>query len=162
MGAAAELDPERCILSRLARVLTLALVSMAAAPLPPTTMKTMTTHPAQSAAAPSPRSDANSMLAHKQLVAKARGGGIDLYFLGDSITRRWGCTDPQWSDMLTNWKQNFFGWNAANFGWGGDRIQNMLWRIQNGGFGGVDTKRMVIFAGANNRGKQPGGGGKER
>ena len=72
--------------------------------------------PADRAAA---RSDRNSRLAHEQLVAKAKAGGIDLYFLGDSITRRWGCTgDPQWASMLANWKQNFFGWNAANFSWG--------------------------------------------
>ena len=108
-----------------------------------------------SAAVPSPRTDANSMLAHQQLVAKAKAGGIDLYFLGDSITRRWGCSDPQWSEMLANWKQNFFGWNAANFGWGADRIQNILWRIQNGELEGVKPKVIVILAGTNNVGNQP-------
>ena len=95
------------------------------------------------------------MLAHEQLVAKAKAGGIDLYFLGDSIMRRWGCSDPQWTEMLANWKQNFFGWNAANFGWGGDRIQNMLWRIQNGELDGVNPKVIVILAGTNNVGNQP-------
>ena len=108
-----------------------------------------------SAAVSSPRTDANSMLAHQQLVAKAKAGGIDLYFLGDSITRRWGCSDPQWSEMLANWKQNFFGWNAANFGWGADRIQNILWRIQNGELDGVNPKVIVILAGTNNVGNQP-------
>jgi len=97
------------------------------------------------------------MAAHRQLVAKARAGGIDLYFLGDSITRRWGCTDPQWAEMLVNWKKNFFGWNAANFGWGADRIQNMLWRIENGQLDGVNPKVIVILAGTNNIGKEPGG-----
>jgi lysophospholipase L1-like esterase len=109
-----------------------------------------------SATVPAPRTDENSMIAHQQLVAKARSGRIDLYFLGDSITRRWGCTDPQWSAMLANWKQNFFGWNAANFGWGGDRIQNILWRIQNGELDGVNPKVIVILAGTNNVGNQPG------
>src|SRR6185369_4093522 len=42
---------------------------------------------------PSPRNDANSKLAHEQLVAKAKQGGIDIYFEGDSITRRWGTKD---------------------------------------------------------------------
>ena len=46
-------------------------------------------------------------------------GRIDVYFVGDSITRRWGATD--YPELLANWKRNFFGWNAANFGWGGDR-----------------------------------------
>jgi lysophospholipase L1-like esterase len=104
----------------------------------------------------SPRTDANSMLAHEQLVAKARAGGIDLYFLGDSITRRWGCTDPQWAVLMKNWNRNFYGWNAGNFGWGGDMIENMLWRIQNGELDGVNPKVIVILAGTNNVGKEPG------
>jgi lysophospholipase L1-like esterase len=109
-----------------------------------------------STAIAAPRTDANSRIAHEQLVAKAKAGGIDLYFLGDSIMRRWGCTDPQWSEMLANWKKNFFGWNAANFGWGADGIQHMLWRIQNGELEGVNPKVIVILAGTNNVGNQPG------
>jgi lysophospholipase L1-like esterase len=125
-----------------------------------TTWVNPTTVPATShgsAAVPTPRNDANSKVAHEQLVAKAKAGGIDLYFLGDSITRRWGCTDPQWAANLANWKQNFFGWNAADFGWGADSIQNMLWRIQNGELDGVNPKVIVILAGTNNIGKRPGG-----
>jgi len=116
----------------------------------PTT--TMPSPSFDSATASSPRTDPNSTLAHQQLLAKAHAGGIDLYFLGDSITRRWGCTDPQWSAMLQNWNQNFFGWNAANFGWGGDRIQNILWRIDNGELDNVNPKVIVLLAGTNNVG----------
>ena len=96
------------------------------------------------------RTDANSMLAHQQLVDKAKQGRIDLYFVGDSITRRWGCTDPQYSDFLANWKKNFFGWNAGNFGWGGDTTENILWRLENGELAGVHPKVIVILAGTNN------------
>ncbi|MBE2213193.1 MAG: GDSL family lipase [Opitutaceae bacterium] len=107
-----------------------------------------------SADQPAPRTDANSKLAHEQLLAKARHGGIDLYFLGDSITRRWGGTDyPQ---FLAHWKETFFGWNAANFGWGGDTTQNILWRIQNGELEGVHPKVIVLLAGTNNVGREPG------
>ena len=112
------------------------------------------------ASIPSPRGDANSKLAHEQLVAKANAGGIDLYFLGDSITRRWGTSDAQWAPMLENWKKNFFGWNAGNFGWGADSIQNMLWRIQNGELEGVNPKVIVILAGTNNVGQKVGGDAK--
>ncbi len=108
------------------------------------------------AAIPTPRDDANSRIAHEKLVAKAKAGGIDLYFLGDSITRRWGCTDPQWAELLANWKRNFFGWNAANFGWGADRIENILWRIENGELDGVNPKVIVVLAGTNNVGDAPG------
>ena len=63
-----------------------------------------------------PRMDANSLVAHGQLLEKVKKGGIDTYFVGDSIVRRWGATD--YPKLLANWNQNFFGWNAANFGWG--------------------------------------------
>ncbi len=103
---------------------------------------------------PVPRTDRNSQLAHEQLVEKAHGGKIDVYFVGDSITRRWGATD--YPEFLANWKQNFYGWNAANFGWGGDTTQNILWRLQNGELEGVDPKAIVILGGTNNVGREPG------
>jgi lysophospholipase L1-like esterase len=96
------------------------------------------------------RRDANSLVAHSQLLAKAKQSGIDVYFEGDSITRRWGALD--YPELLANWKQNFFGWNAADFGWGGDRTQNILWRLQNGELDGVNPKVVVLLAGTNNVG----------
>jgi cephalosporin-C deacetylase-like acetyl esterase/lysophospholipase L1-like esterase len=102
---------------------------------------------------PIPRTDQNSQIAHGQLLEKARKGGIDLYFVGDSITRRWGTSDSQYRDLLANWQQNFFGWNAANFGWGADNIQNILWRLTNGELDSVNPKVIVILAGTNNVGK---------
>ena len=102
-----------------------------------------------------PRTDRNSMIAHAQLLEKARAGGIDVYFVGDSITRRWGATD--YPELLANWRQNFFGWNAGNFGWGGDRTQNILWRLEHGELDGVNPKVIVIQAGTNNIGAEPGG-----
>src|SRR5262245_59278075 len=84
---------------------------------------------------PMPRTDANSKLAHQQMVESLRKGRIDVYFAGDSITRRWRATD--YPRFLANWNENFFGWNAANFGWGGDTIQNILWRLQHGELEGV-------------------------
>jgi (4-O-methyl)-D-glucuronate---lignin esterase len=99
---------------------------------------------------PAARTDQNSKIAHEQLVDKARRGGIDVYFAGDSITRRWGATD--YPEFLANWTQNFFGWNAANFGWGADTVQNILWRLQNGELDNVHPKVIVLLAGTNNVG----------
>ena len=107
---------------------------------------------------PSPRWDANSLVAHQQLLGKAKAGRIDVYFLGDSITRRWGATD--YPELLANWKQNFFGWNAANFGWGADRTENILWRLEHGELDGVNPKVIVVLAGTNNVGGEPGGDAK--
>src|SRR4030095_505473 len=106
------------------------------------------------------RTDENSRIAHKQLLAKARQGRTDVYFVGDSITRRWGATDPQYKPLLQNWRTNFFGWNAANFGWGADRIQKNLWRLENGELDGVNPKVIVVLAGINNVGTEPGGADK--
>ena len=103
---------------------------------------------------PAPRRDANSKLAHEQLLEKAKKGGIDIYFEGDSITRRWGATD--YPNFLANWNANFFGWNAADFGWGADAIENILWRLENGELDGVNPKIIVLLAGINNVGAWPG------
>lgn len=107
------------------------------------------------AARPVPRADQNSMLAHRELLEKKTKGRIDVYFVGDSITRRWGATD--YPDFLANWKANFFGWNAANFGWGGDRTEHILWRLENGELDSVNPRVIVVLAGTNNVGSQPGG-----
>jgi len=60
------------------------------------------------------------MAKHSELVEKAKKGNIDLYFEGDSITRRWE------ANHKSNWDRNFGGWKAADFGAGGDRTQKVL------------------------------------
>lgn len=110
--------------------------------------------PAQMAPADkaAPRTDKNSQIAHEQLLTKAKQGRVDVYFEGDSITRRWGATDyPQ---LLDNWKKNFFGWNAGDFGWGADRVENILWRLENGELDNVNPRVIVLLAGTNNVGNR--------
>jgi lysophospholipase L1-like esterase len=109
---------------------------------------------------PRMRADRNSHLAHQQLLAKAKSGGIDVYFVGDSITRRWGALD--YPEFLAHWNKSFHGWNAANFGWGADRTENILWRLENGELDGVLPKVIVIHAGTNNVGWEPGDESKVR
>jgi lysophospholipase L1-like esterase len=108
----------------------------------------MAQHEVSETTMPVPRSDANSGVAHAELVRKAGSGVIDIYFIGDSITRRWGALD--YPELLANFTSNFFGWNAANFGWGGDRTQNILWRLDNGELPRVGPKVFVVQAGTNN------------
>jgi lysophospholipase L1-like esterase len=112
------------------------------------------TPPTTPADQPRARADRNSHLAHQDLLAKAKSGGIDVYFVGDSITRRWGALD--YPEFLAHWKASFHGWNAGNFGWGGDRTENILWRLENGELDGVNPKVIVILAGTNNVGKESG------
>lgn len=101
---------------------------------------------------PVARTDRNSQISHVQLLEKAKQGRIDIYFEGDSITRRWGATD--YPELLANWNQNFFGWNAANFAWGADTTQNILWRLNDGELDGVNPKVIVLLAGTNNIGNR--------
>ncbi len=92
-------------------------------------------------------------IAHRELLEKARSGQIDVYFLGDSITRRWGALD--YPEFLAHWRENFHGWNAGNFGWGGDSTHHMLWRLRNGQLAGVHPAVIVLLAGTNNIGTNP-------
>jgi lysophospholipase L1-like esterase len=106
---------------------------------------------------PQPRTDPNSIQVHQDLLAKRSKGRIDLYFVGDSITRRWGAAEPRYRELLAHWQKNFHGWNAANFAWGGDSTRNILWRLDNGELTGVDPRVIVVMAGTNNL-VQPGPG----
>ncbi|MEX2093386.1 MAG: GDSL-type esterase/lipase family protein, partial [Pirellulales bacterium] len=92
--------------------------------------------------------------AHEDLLKKRGQGVIDVYFLRDSITRRWLGTD--YPAHKRNWDRNFHGWNAADFGWGGDTTQNVLWRLEQGELDGVNPKVLVLMIGTNNvGGKRP-------
>ncbi len=86
---------------------------------------------------------------HQDYVAKARQGGVDLLFLGDSITQAWR-GQPAWSEY-------FAPLHAAQFGVGGDRTQHVLWRIEHGELDGINPKVIVLMIGTNNmRDDKPG------
>jgi lysophospholipase L1-like esterase len=102
---------------------------------------------------PAPQANPLFLAAHQSLLEKTKQGVIDVYFLGDSITRRWQGTD--YPEHKKNWDSNFYGWNAANFGWGGDSTQNVLWRLTHGELDNVNPKVVVLMAGTNNVGSAP-------
>ena len=104
----------------------------------------------QPASEPVRRMDPLSLIAHQRLLDQAKKGHTDIYFEGDSITRRWAATD--YPELLANWNKNFSGWSAEDFGWGADRTQNILWRLLNGELDGVNPKVIVLLAGTNNIG----------
>src|SRR5260370_42287483 len=62
------------------------------------------------------RTDPNSLVPHSQLLAKAKQCGIEVYFDGDSVTRRRGATD--YPELLANWKRDLYGWDGCDFVWG--------------------------------------------
>lgn len=80
---------------------------------------------------------------HESHVKRAKAGNIDLVFFGDSITQGW-------NNQKELWKERFEPLNAANFGIGGDRTENVLWRIQNGALDGYKPKVAIVMIGTNN------------
>src|SRR5208337_5244157 len=94
------------------------------------------------AAKPAPKDEKR----HDGFVAIAKKGGVDVLFLGDSITDGWRGSGK---DV---WKEKFEPLKAANFGIGGDRTQHVLWRLQNGELEGIKPRAAVIMIGTNNLG----------
>lgn len=76
-------------------------------------------------------------------IAVAEQGGVDLLFVGDSITAGWN-----WEI----WQKNFAQYKPANFGIGGDHTGNLLWRLQHGDKGKLTPKLVVLLIGVNNFG----------
>ncbi|HEY6167577.1 MAG TPA: platelet-activating factor acetylhydrolase IB subunit [Verrucomicrobiae bacterium] len=105
---------------------------------------------ANTAIEPAPR-EANWVKRHDGFVAEAKKGGIDVLFLGDSITDGWR------SKGKAVWDKNFAPLKAANFGISGDRTQHVLWRLRNGESEGYRPKAIVLMIGTNNTGKERDG-----
>jgi lysophospholipase L1-like esterase len=95
----------------------------------------------------------NWMSQHETFVAQAKQGGIDLLFVGDSITAGW-----QWDKGGLNvWNKCYAPRHAAGFGIGYDRTQNVLWRMENGELDGIKPKVVVLLIGTNNAGNENDG-----
>jgi lysophospholipase L1-like esterase len=88
---------------------------------------------------------------HEEYLKRTKEGKIDLLFLGDSITQGWlGGAEPGKKSPQEVWDKFYVPRNAANFGIGGDRTQNILWRINHGEVDGIKPKVVVLMIGTNN------------
>jgi lysophospholipase L1-like esterase len=80
---------------------------------------------------------------HASYVEQTKNRKFNLCLLGDSITDMWP------GDLFGK----YFGkYNAVNFGIGGDRCENVLWRLENGELKGTSPKVIVLLIGTNNQG----------
>ncbi len=104
---------------------------------------------ANTATTPAPR-DGNWVKRHEGFVEIAKKGGVDLLFLGDSITDAWGGSGRAGGPGAELFKKHFEPLKAANFGIGGDRTQHVLWRITNGELDGIRPKVVMLMIGTNN------------
>lgn len=75
---------------------------------------------------------------------KAMRGGIDLVFVGDSITDGWR------KPGKAVWEQSFAPLKALNLGSSGDRTEHVLWRLRGGELDGYQAKLFVVMIGTNN------------
>src|SRR5206468_2705561 len=95
--------------------------------------------------------DPNWIKRHERFNEMAKKGGIDVLFLGDSITDAWGGEGHgAKSSGREIFEKEFVPLKAANFGIGGDRTQHVLWRLQNGELDGIQPKVVMLMIGTNN------------
>lgn len=82
---------------------------------------------------------------------KANKGTIDILLVGDSITQQWGSplSGPK-GELNAAWKKQFGQYKTVNIGIGGDKTQNVLWRLDHGGVDGLEPKVVVLLIGNNN------------
>jgi len=81
---------------------------------------------------------------HDEFLKVAKAGGVDLLFLGDSITDGWR------GGGKAIWDKNFAPLKAANFGISGDRTEHVIWRLRNGELEGIQPRLVVLMIGTNN------------
>ena len=81
---------------------------------------------------------------HDEFLKVAKAGGVDLLFVGDSITDGWR------GGGKAIWDKNFGPFKPANFGISGDRTEHVIWRMRNGELEGLQPKLVVIMIGTNN------------
>jgi lysophospholipase L1-like esterase len=84
---------------------------------------------------------------HDEFVARAQQGGLDVVFLGDSITDFFATRGAE------AWNRDIAPLGAvADFGISGDRTQWLLWRVQHGELDGTGARVVVLMIGTNNLG----------
>lgn len=78
-------------------------------------------------------------------LALVKKGGVDLLFMGDSITHFWEVGES--NSIFTGY---FGGWKTLNVGISGSRTETQIWMIQNGILKGISPKVVVLLIGTNN------------
>ena len=81
---------------------------------------------------------------HKEKVAQAKTGDVELVFLGDSITHGW--------EGNPVFKKYYADRKVLNLGNGWERTEHALWRLENGAADGYSAKVIMVMLGTNNIG----------
>jgi lysophospholipase L1-like esterase/dienelactone hydrolase len=110
--------------------------------------------PSNSALIPVPKLENDSYdwyARHADVLRIKDGLNPEVVLIGDSITHFWG-GEPKakQANGTTSWQSTFGQYRTLNLGFGWDRIQNVLWRLDNGELDGVHPRVIVIHIGTNN------------
>lgn len=81
---------------------------------------------------------------HNDILERNKQGSVDIIMIGDSITHRW---EDAGKDV---WQKYYAPRNVVNMGFGGDRTQNVLWRLEHGEINNINPKLAVLMIGTNN------------
>jgi lysophospholipase L1-like esterase len=82
-------------------------------------------------------------------------GEYDIVMVGDSITHRWERNpDGEGRELFAELKKTY---RILNLGYGGDRTENVAWRMENGELEGYKAKMFTVMIGTNNGGRDVGG-----
>ena len=87
---------------------------------------------------------ANRFLSRSREIEKVKGKTVDVVMLGDSIIHFWEWKHPQ------SWAKFTAGRTVLNLGYGGDRTEQVIWRINHGELDGYTAKCIVLMIGTNN------------
>ena len=81
---------------------------------------------------------------HQKLLARTARSGVNIMFLGDSLTMLWE------KEGKAVWDTRFAPLKAANYGIGGDSTRQVIWRLENGELDNLAPKLVVLMIGTNN------------
>lgn len=96
------------------------------------------------ATTPVPRYDDAYVSLHRQYVERAKQGGVNVLFLGDSVTHGWTGAGKR------VWQEEYAPLGAADFGIPADLTQFLLWRLADGELEGLRPRAVVLMIGTNN------------
>jgi lysophospholipase L1-like esterase len=82
-------------------------------------------------------------------LAAFNGKSCDIIFIGDSITENW------LGPGSVVWEKDYAPRHALDFGIGGDKTQNVLWRLNNMPVRDLKPKVAVVLIGTNNTANNP-------
>ena len=86
------------------------------------------------------------MARHESFNQRVKEGNVDLIFIGDSITQGWE------NEGREVWQRHYAAHHALALGFGGDRTENVLWRLQHGEIDDIAPRVAVLMIGTNNTG----------